>query len=123
MNPSAIAIALVSLEHFYFLVLEMFLWQTPMGLKTFHNTAEFALKSAPLAANQGLYNGFLAAGLLFSLLHPAAKSRAVQSFFLGCVIVAGVYGGLTALPSIFFIQGVPALIALALVWVRRAPNT
>ena len=122
MNPSAIAIALVAVEHFYFLVLEMFLWQSPMGLKTFHNTAEFAQQSATLAANQGLYNGFLAAGLLFSLFHPAAKGRAVRSFFLGCVVVAGVYGAVTALPSIFFIQALPALIALALVWLRRAPQ-
>ena len=121
MNPAAIAIVLIALEHLYFLVLEMFLWQSPMGLKTFHLTAEFAKESASLAANQGLYNGFLAAGLLFSLLHPAAKNRAVRTFFLGCVVVAGVYGALTALPSIFFIQALPALIALALVWLRRAP--
>jgi putative membrane protein len=121
-NLSVIAIVLVALEHFYFLVLEMFLWQSPMGLKTFHNTAEFAQKSATLAANQGLYNGFLAAGLLFSLLHPAAQHRAVRSFFLGCVAVAGIYGAITALPSIFFIQALPALLALALVWMRRAPK-
>ncbi len=120
MNPAAVVMGLVALEHLYFLVLEMFLWQTPMGLKTFHLTAEFAKESASLAANQGLYNGFLAAGLIFSLTHPAAKNRAVQSFFLGCVVVAGVYGSLTALPSIFFIQALPALVALALVWRRRA---
>jgi putative membrane protein len=119
LNPAAIAISVVALEHLYFMVLEMFLWQTPLGLQTFHNTAEFAQKSAPLAANQGLYNGFLAAGLLFSLVHPAARSRAVRSFFLGCVVVAGIYGALTAIPSIFFIQALPALIALALLLGRR----
>lgn len=120
MSPAGIAMVLVALEHLYFLVLEMFLWQTPMGLQTFHLTAEFAHQSASLAANQGLYNGFLAAGLFFSLLHPAAKNRAVRSFFLGCVVVAGVYGALTALPSIFFIQALPALVALGLVWRQRA---
>ena len=121
MNPAVLVIVLVALEHLGFLVLEMFLWQSPVGLRTFHLTAEFAKQSAALAANQGLYNGFLAAGLLFSLVHPAAQSRAVRSFFLGCVAVAGVYGALTALPSIFFVQALPALIGLTLLWLRRAP--
>ena len=119
MNPAAVTIGLIAVEHYYFMVLEMFLWQTPLGRQTFRTTAEFAQMSAPLAANQGLYNGFLATGLLFSLLHPAAKNRGVQSFFLGCVAVAGIYGAATALPSIFFIQALPALLALALVWRRR----
>ena len=112
MNPTAIALAQVAVEHFYYLVLEMFLWQSPMGLKTFNNTAEFAQQSATLAANQGLYNGFLAAGLVFSLLHPAAKSRAVRSFFLGCVVVAALYGAYSVNKRIFFVQGVPAIAAI-----------
>ena len=114
-----VVIALVALLHLYFLVLEMFLWDKPAGLKAFGQTPEAAAASKVLAANQGLYNGFLASGLLFSLLHPAAKNRVVQSFFLGCVAVAGIYGAFTALPSIFFVQALPAILALALLWLRR----
>lgn len=123
MNPAAVPIALIAIEHYYFMVLEMFLWQTPLGMQTFRTTAEFARMSAPLAANQGLYNGFLASGLLFSLLHPAATNRVVQSFFLGCVAVAGTYGAITALPSIFFVQALPAILVLALLWLRRKSKT
>lgn len=122
MNPATVPIALIALEHFYFMVLEMFLWQTPLGMQTFRTTADFARMSAPLAANQGLYNGFLAAGLVFSLVHPVARDRAVKSFFLGCVAVAGIYGAITALTSIFFIQALPALLVLALLWLRRKPG-
>ncbi|KFE58938.1 DUF1304 domain-containing protein [Hyalangium minutum] len=104
---------LIALLHLWFMVLEMFLWQTPFGLATFHLTPEVAASSAVLAANQGLYNGFLAAGLGWSLLigevHWALRVRA---FFLGCVLVAGVYGGVTAQRSILVVQALPALVAL-----------
>lgn len=113
-------VALVALEHLWFLVLEMFLWTKPIGMKTFGTTAEFAQASAALAANQGLYNGFLAAGLIWSLLRKS-DGFAVQVFFLSCVIVAGVFGGLTAKPTIVFVQAGPALLALILaVLARRA---
>lgn len=106
-------VALVAMEHLYFLVLEMFLWATPKGRKTFGLTEQFAQDSKTLAANQGLYNGFLAAGLLWSLLQPdAAFAHQLQLFFLGCVLVAGVYGGFTVKRVILFIQGGPALLAL-----------
>ncbi len=107
-----VLVALVALEHVYILVLEMFLWQTPRGLKTFNNTPEFSRASAVLAANQGLYNGFLAAGLLFGLLYPEPQAaRAITLFFLGCVIVAGTYGGWSVGRRIFFVQAVPAIVA------------
>src|SRR6188474_415284 len=110
-----IAVALVALLHVYFLVLEMFLWNTPFGRRTFALTPEFALASKSLAANQGLYNGFLAAGLIWGLsLGQAGKSIVI--FFLGCVIVAGIFGALTASRKILWVQAVPAAIALALVW-------
>jgi putative membrane protein len=113
-------VALVALEHLWFLVLEMFLWTKPIGMNAFGLTPEFAQASAALAANQGLYNGFLAAGLIWSLLRKA-DGFAVQVFFLSCVIVAGVFGGLTAKPTIVFIQAGPALLALILaVLARRA---
>src|SRR5258708_28505763 len=110
---SKILVALVALEHVYILYLEMFLWTKPQGLKSFGMTQEVADSSKTLAANQGLYNGFLAAGLLWSLINPdPVMARQIQLFFLGCVLVAAVYGGLTAKRSILFIQGLPALIAL-----------
>jgi putative membrane protein len=109
-------VALVAALHVYFLVLEMFLWQTPFGMKTFGTTPEVAASSAVLAANQGLYNGFLAAGLLWALAaYGVARGRAILTFFLLCIIVAGVYGAATANPRILFVQAVPALIALAAV--------
>ena len=106
-----IVIALVALSHVAFLVLEMFLWDRPIGRRIFGMTAEQSRFSAPLAANQGLYNGFLAAGLVWGLV---SANRSVLTFFLVCVIVAGIFGGLTAKRSILFIQAVPAIIALAL---------
>lgn len=113
---SKILVGIVALEHLYILYLEMFLWTTPTGLKTFGMTRETAEASKVLAANQGLYNGFLAVGLFWSILHPdAAIGRQIAIFFLGCVIVAGVYGGLTAKRSILLVQGLPALIALVAV--------
>jgi putative membrane protein len=116
-SAAAVFVVLVALLHAYFLVLEMFLWQTPYGMKTFGTTPEAAASSAVLAANQGLYNGFLAAGLLWGLFgYGVARGRSILMFFLGCVLVAGVYGGVTSKLTILFVQGVPALIAFALVW-------
>lgn len=112
---------IVGLLHVWFLVLEMFLWQEPIGMKTFGTTAEFAAQSAVLAANQGLYNGFLAAGIFWGVL---AGKRDVSAFFLGCVAVAGLYGGLTANISIIYVQMLPALLALLLLWLSgRSPKT
>jgi putative membrane protein len=107
-----VLVVLVALEHLYFLYLEMFLWTRPKGLKTFGNTAERAEASKILAANQGLYNGFLAAGLLWGLSYPGAAGVHIQMFFLACVIVAGIYGGLTVKKTILYVQGGPALLAL-----------
>ena len=109
--------AFVALEHIGFLVLEMFLWRSPAGMKIFRTTAEFAEQSAPLAANQGLYNGFLAAGLLWALLDSRPdEARRLQFFFLGCVLVAGIFGGLTSKRSILVVQALPAALALAAMW-------
>jgi putative membrane protein len=105
-------VGLVALLHAWFLVLEMFLWTKPIGLKTFRQTPEQAAQSRVLAANQGLYNGYLAAGLVYGL---CMHSREIVLLFLAFVIVAGVYGALTANRKIFFVQALPAMIALALV--------
>ncbi|MGQ0840221.1 DUF1304 domain-containing protein [Actinokineospora sp.] len=107
-------VGLVVVTHLYFLVLEMFLWKTPFGRKTFNTTPEFAEESASLAANQGLYNGFLAAGLVFALIAGGAVTFPVTLFFLSCVIVAGLYGAATVSPRILVIQALPAGIAMAL---------
>jgi len=109
-----ILIALVALEHIYFLVLEMFLWTTARGRAAFGMTAEFAEQTKVLAANQGLYNGFLAAGLIWSLIGPP-YARDLALFFLACVLVAGLYGGATANRRIWLAQALPAAIALAVV--------
>lgn len=109
-----IAVAFVALLHLWFLVLEMFFWTRPLGLKTFRLTPEFAAASKTLAANQGLYNGFLAAGLAWSLF-PGGAGYPVKIFFLGCVIVAGVFGACTASRSILWVQALPGAVALALV--------
>jgi putative membrane protein len=112
-----VLVALVAALHVYFLVLEMFLWERPLGLKIFHNTPEKARDSAVLAANQGLYNGFLAAGLIWGLLHPdPAFGLQVKVFFLLCVIVAGVYGAATVSIRILYVQAAPAALALILLW-------
>lgn len=109
-----IIVALVALLHVYFLVLEMFMWDKPLGLKTFRMTPEKAAITKVLAANQGLYNGFLAAGLLWGLsLGDAGTS--IKLFFLGCVIVAGLYGAMTVGRKILFIQALPAAIGLLFV--------
>lgn len=111
----SVMVGLVAALHAYFLVLEMFLWQQPLGLKVFGQTKEKAADTAVLAANQGLYNGFLAFGLVWSLLHAnAATSYQLKLFFLGCVIVAGAYGAYSVSWRIFVVQAVPALIALGL---------
>jgi putative membrane protein len=109
-----ILVALVALLHLYFLVLEMFLWDKPAGLRAFGHTAEAAAASKVLAANQGLYNGFLAAGLIWGLSLGAAGT-AIKVFFLLCVVVAGLYGAVTASRKILVVQALPGLIALALV--------
>ena len=109
-----LVVALVALAHAYFLALEMFFWTKPLGLRTFAMTQEFANATAVLAANQGLYNGFLAAGLVWSLL-DARRGFALKLFFLGCVIVAGIYGGVTAKMTILYVQALPAAIAFVLV--------
>ena len=107
-----ILITLVAIEHFYFLVLEMFLWTTKKGIKTFGlKSKEFAEDTRVLAANQGLYNGFLAAGLLFSII---TKDREIASFFLICVTIAGIYGSYsTKQIKLFLVQAIPAILALA----------
>ncbi|WP_199100749.1 DUF1304 domain-containing protein [Dyella sp. ASV21] len=107
-------VLLIALLHVWFLVLEMFLWTRPSGRRAFGLSEEFAQQSKVLAANQGLYNGFLAAGLLWSLWLGASGTH-VTLFFLGCVLVAGLYGGLTASRKVLWIQGLPALVGLVLV--------
>ncbi|MBC7730815.1 MAG: DUF1304 domain-containing protein [Bacteriovorax sp.] len=113
-----VLVGLVAALHLCFLVLEMFLWDTPYGRKVFGNSREFATASKVLAANQGLYNGFLAAGLVWGLsLGPAG--RAVQLFFLGCVVVAGLYGAISVGIKILLVQALPAALAAAAVLLLR----
>ncbi len=103
--------------HVYILVLEMFLWNTPRGRKAFRLTPDFAKQSAPLAANQGLYNGFLAAGLVWGITHPVAEfATQIELFFLGCIVVAGAYGTVTANRKILFVQALPGAVSFLLVW-------
>jgi putative membrane protein len=112
-------IVLVALSHVGFMILEMFFWDHPVGRRIFNMTPEVSASSAVLAANQGLYNGFLAAGLAWAMW---SDRRDLKLFFLACVVVAGLFGGLTAKTTILFTQGLPALIALALVlWTSRRP--
>jgi putative membrane protein len=120
MNAIANAlVALVAVEHLWFLVLEMFLWTKPLGLKTFRQSEEKARASAALAANQGLYNGFLAAGLVWGLLAAPALAVPIKVFFLTCVVIAGVFGARTVSPRILVVQAVPAAVALLLVFLTR----
>ncbi|MBA3769637.1 MAG: DUF1304 domain-containing protein [Blastocatellia bacterium] len=107
-----IVTALVAVEHFGILVLEMFFWDHPVGRRLFNMTPEFSSASAVVAMNQGLYNGFLASGLVWGLL---SQRRDIKIFFLVCIVIAGIFGGMTAKTSILFTQGLPALIALTLV--------
>jgi putative membrane protein len=118
MNAIAnLLVALVAALHVYFLILEMFLWTKPLGLKTFRNSPEEAADSAVLAANQGLYNGFLAAGLVWGLVQAVPGfAFQIKVFFLLCVIVAGIYGAATVSRRILLVQAVPAAIALVLLW-------
>ncbi|MBW7877165.1 MAG: DUF1304 domain-containing protein [Candidatus Cloacimonetes bacterium] len=113
-------ILFISLQHMGFLVLEMFYWQEPLGLKTFGLTPEVAKSSASLAMNQGLYNGFLAAGLLWGLSLVWEFKKSALRFFLICILVAGIFGAATVKFSIFVIQGCPALIAL--IWLTFLPT-
>ena len=119
-NLSKILVSIVALMHIGFLTLEMFLWEHPIGLKTFGFTPELASHTTVLAANQGLYNGFLAAGLIFGMFHSDKKtSNTMVIFFLVCIIIAGIYGGITAKPSILYIQALPAALALLTVWFSK----
>ena len=108
-----VVIAIVAILHLGFLVLEMFLWNHPVGRKTFKMTKEVSESSATLAANQGLYNGFLAAGLIWGLI---SGEFSVKLFFLSCILIAGIFGGLTAKRSILYIQALPGLIGLVLLY-------
>ena len=122
MKAVALALtALVALEHLGFLGLEMLAWTTPFGQQAFHTSPDFAAATAALAANQGLYNGFLAAGLAFALWRGETGWRL---FFLGCVVVAGLFGAATAFLDILFVQALPAALAFAatLAANRRAPD-
>ena len=110
---AAVLVVLVAVFHAWFLVLEMFLWTRPAGLKTFRNTPEKAETTRVLAANQGLYNGFLSAGLLWGLVTAQWN---VVVFFLLCVVVAALYGAWSVSRRIFYVQGVPAIAALAAIW-------
>jgi putative membrane protein len=109
-----IVVLLVAFLHIYFLILEIFLWDKPIGLKTFGQTRERARSTKVLAANQGLYNGFIAAGLLWGLIQGAQGNDFIV-FFLSCVVVAGVYGAMTASRKIFFVQALPGFLGLLLV--------
>ena len=110
--PTKILIAALALSHFYILYVEMFLWTKPKGRKTFGTTEEFAQASKVLAANQGLYNGFLGAGMVWALVAPDLLARPLAIFFAACVLVAGLYGGATANKRIYFVQAIPGALAL-----------
>ena len=114
-NTANILIGLVAVLHLYFLVLEMFLWDRPLGLRTFGHSPEAAAVSKKLAMSQGLYNGFLAAGLVWGLSLGAAGD-AIKLFFLGCVVIAGVFGGITVARKILFVQALPAVVAIAVLF-------
>lgn len=117
---AAILIGLIAVLHAWILILEMFLWRTPLGLRSFGTTPQQAEASATLAANQGLYNGILAAGLAWSLVAPDPTAFAFRVFFLAAVIVAGIYGGVTVSRRILLVQALPAALALAAVLLARA---
>jgi putative membrane protein len=111
-----VVIAVIAVLHLGFLVLEMFLWNQPVGRKTFGMTKEVSESSATLAANQGLYNGFLAAGLIWGLV---SDQFSVKVFFLICILIAGIFGGVTAKRSILYIQALPALLGLTLLYLSN----
>lgn len=110
-------LGLIAFLHLWFLTLEMFLWRKPIGLKTFRMSQEKADSSAVLAANQGLYNGFLAAGLIWGMC-PVGGAFYIRLFFLSCVAIAGIFGAATVSKKIFFVQALPALIALAVLFLK-----
>ena len=114
-----ILLGLVALLHGYFLVLEMFLWATPFGQNTFQRSKAEQEQTKVLAANQGLYNGFLAAGLVWGIVSAEPLALSLRVFFLTCVVIAGLYGGATAAKKIFYVQALPAAIALVVVWLAR----
>lgn len=114
-------VSLVAIQHIGFMVLEMFFWTKPLGLKVFKTNLEFAQQSQTLAANQGLYNGFLAAGLIWALsVQEQAMSTSLKLFFLACVLVAGLYGWFTVGRTILFVQAVPAALALIIVFLSAS---
>ena len=113
---ASLLIALVAAIHVYIVVLEMWLWNKPLGRRVFRTTPEQAAQTATLAANQGLYNGFLAAGLIWALLAGEPLHRPVGTFFLVCVAVAGVFGAATVSPRILVVQTAPAVVALICLW-------
>jgi putative membrane protein len=115
-TASLVFTALVALLHAYFLVLEMFLWTTPYAQKNFGRTQKEQEDTKVLAANQGLYNGFLAAGLVWSLIASEPTAYTARLFFLTCVLIAGLYGAATASRKILFAQAMPALLALVVTW-------
>ena len=117
---ATVAVLIVAALHAYFLVLEMFLWRTARGMRTFGTDQAFADRSAALAANQGLYNGFLAAGLVWGVLDGDPVGFEVRVFFLVCVIIAGLYGAATVSRRIAFVQALPGAIALALVFLANS---
>ncbi len=112
-----VLLAFMALEHVYFLYLEMFRWTAPRTLKAFGTTASFAAESKAMAANQGLYNGFLAAGLVWAILAPPPLRQPVAIFFVNCVLIAGLFGCATVTPRILVIQALPAALALVSVFV------
>ncbi len=112
-----VLIFLIAILHCYILVLQMALWTKPAGRRAFRLSPEFAQSTKVLAANQGLYNGFLAAGLFWSLMQ-GEESRAIAIFFLGCIFIAGIFGGATANKKILFIQAIPAALALIAVFAK-----
>ncbi|WP_428242249.1 DUF1304 domain-containing protein [Gynuella sp.] len=114
----SVLIVLIALQHVLFLLVEMFLWDKPFGRKMFGLQEQFARDTKALAANQGLYNGFLAAGLFWSLVAGSPIATSLSVFFLGCVAVAGVFGGLTANIRIIWVQALPALVTLLLIWLQ-----
>jgi len=115
-TASQVLTGLVAFLHLYFLVLEMFLWTTPFGMKTFKRTLEEQQQTKILAGNQGLYNGFLAAGLVWALTTGEPFAYSLKLFFLGCVVIAGLYGAATASRAILFVQAIPALVALGVTY-------
>jgi putative membrane protein len=114
-------VAVVALAHLGFMVLEMFFWQSPYALSSFNMTPEYAKATAVLAANQGLYNGFLAAGLVWGVI-STVRGAGISKFFLACVIIAGAFGAVTVKPSIFFVQALPAIIALLAIMITDRQN-